>query len=155
MICYIYFHFSFATSKKKKKHPEKQPLLYMPSFASSFGVIQLGKQIRNMPLFVFWLANIRKHKWDLYPPDVFWYLCLLYKTLTKTKKHSCDPCFHLLRSETVIKKTEKHADSKAKKKKKTGGASIAVVTAPKHPLEKLCDINFELIAAGDAYWYKN
>ena len=27
------------------------------------------------------------------------------------------------------------------KKKKTGGASIAVVTAPKHPLEKPCDVN--------------
>ena len=38
-----------------------------------------------------------------------------------------------------------------KKKEKTGGASIAVVTAPKHPLEKLCDVNDSLIAAGDAY----
>ena len=48
MIRYTYFHFSFATSNKKKT--EKQPLLYMPSFAFPFGVIQLGKQIRNQTI---------------------------------------------------------------------------------------------------------
>ena len=41
-----------------------------------------------------------------------------------------------------------------KKKEKTGGASIVFVTAPKHPLEKPCDVNDWLIAASDAYWPK-
>ena len=48
MIRYTYFHFSFATSKKEIS--EKQPLLYMPSFAFQFSVIQLGKQIRNQAI---------------------------------------------------------------------------------------------------------
>ena len=43
MIRYTYIHFSFATSKQKKK-TEKQPRLYMPFFAFPFGVIQLGKR---------------------------------------------------------------------------------------------------------------
>ena len=48
MIRYTYFHFSFATSKKKIK--KKQPLLPMPSFAFPFGVIHLGKEIRNQTI---------------------------------------------------------------------------------------------------------
>ena len=39
--------FSFFIHNIKKENSDKQPLLYMPSFVFPFGVIQLGKQIRN------------------------------------------------------------------------------------------------------------
>ena len=48
MIHFTYFHFSFAAPNKK--NTEKQPLLYMPSIAFPFGVIQSVKQIRNQTI---------------------------------------------------------------------------------------------------------
>ena len=48
MIRYTYFHFSFEASNKKKT--EEQPLLYIPSIAFPFDVIQSGKQIRNQTI---------------------------------------------------------------------------------------------------------
>ena len=59
----------------------------------------------NHLLFVFRLAIIRKHKWDLCPSDVLWYLCSLHNTLTKRKTFVWS-MLPLLRSETVIRKRE-------------------------------------------------
>ena len=42
--------FIFHVQHQIRKKTEKQPLLYMPSFAFPFGVIQLGKQIRNQTI---------------------------------------------------------------------------------------------------------
>ena len=84
MILYIYFHFSFASSKKARKTtPSVYAVLCCPVWCHSFG--KTNKE-PNRHLFVFRLATIRKHKWDLHPSDVLWYLCSLYKTLTKARK---------------------------------------------------------------------
>ena len=90
MTRYTYFHFSFAISNKKKRKTTSSvyDVLCFPVWWHSVG--KTNKE-PNHPLFVFRLAIIEKHNWDLYPSDALWCLCSLHKTLTKSTEHSCDP----------------------------------------------------------------
>ena len=65
----------------------------MPFFLSRLVSFNGENKESNHPLIVFQLAIIIKHKLDSYPSVALWVLCSLYKTLTKAKKKSCDPCF--------------------------------------------------------------
>ena len=47
MIRYIYMFIFHSQHQQKRIKQKNDPLLYMPSFALPFGVIQLGKQIGN------------------------------------------------------------------------------------------------------------
>ena len=77
-------------------------------------------------------------------------MVFVFFTLTIAKKHSGDPgvLYRVVRQQLENGRARRmkaryiyfvFSSSKAKKKK-TGGASIAVGTAPKHPLEKPCDV---------------
>ena len=97
------FHLQHQIRKKNRKTTSSvYAVLCFPVWYHSVG--RTNKE-PNHPLFVFRLAIIRKHKWDLCPSDVLWYLCSLYKPLTK-RKNIVWSTFPLLRSETVIRKRE-------------------------------------------------
>ena len=101
----IFIHFSFATSNKKKQ--KKQPLLYMPSFAFPFGVIQLGKQIKNQTILCsFSDYQLLESINGIFARLTCFGICVLYLKHWQSEKTFVWSMFPLLRSETVIRKRE-------------------------------------------------
>ena len=96
------FHLQHQIRKNRKTTSSVHAVYCFPVWCHSVGKTN---EEPNHPLFIFRLAIIRKHKWDVCPPDVLWYLCSLYKTLTKRKTFVWS-MLPLLRSETVIRKRE-------------------------------------------------
>ena len=103
MIRYTYFRFCDSQYRKGNSRKAKSSVYSDLGFSVWFHSIGLTNKQSNHPSFVFQLAIIRKHKWELYPSVLLWLLCSSYKTLTKGNPF-VPSIFPLSRNEPVMNK---------------------------------------------------